>query len=140
MGSIEPSRTYKTVEADPVWVRLPTGRALHFEGVEIGLLLSILRAKLGDSIVKLVAYSPAIVMHIGAVRGSSENQCRQNGKAWKKEKCIIMFNPVSKHSYPVSSAARIRDSIMFARCLFSCNAWRAVEDLDNCLCGESFPQ
>lgn len=43
-------RTYEAVEADPVRVGFTTRSALHFEGIVVGLLLSVLGTEIGDAV------------------------------------------------------------------------------------------
>ena len=124
MRGDRPDRTYKTVEADPVWVCLTTGRALHLESVVVGVLRSILRAKFGDSTLRWATASDY------EVRESYANKCRQKAKNHKVE-LVIIWKPHIEHTYPVSSAERTRESILLAGCWYSCNAERTLEGLDN---------
>lgn len=43
-------KTYKAVEADPVWMSLTTGVALNLEGIVVRRLVGIGGTKFGDSI------------------------------------------------------------------------------------------
>jgi hypothetical protein len=41
-------KTYKAIEADPVWMHLTARSALYLEGVEVWLFLRVLWPKVGD--------------------------------------------------------------------------------------------